>query len=197
MSDHPINFTAPMIRALLDGRKTMDRRLAWQEGGPKVIKGKPMTGFRRSSPWQRVKPGDRLWVRERYQAKAVGWYFETDTDGTVRHHWRNPMFMPRALSRLTLVVTATKIERVQEITAEDAKAEGIKLLGKLGKKNAYHWDTAFATDLRECHESARSAFRLLWNTIHGVGSWNANPECVCLTFTVHKTNIDALEDAAQ
>ena len=75
------------------------------------------------------------------------------------------MHMPRMDSRLTLIVTATKIERVQEISNEDAEAEGVK-----------------------CGEH----FKILWCDLYGYDSWDANPEVVALTFIIHKTNIDKM-----
>lgn len=92
------------------------------------------------------KPGDRLWVKEtwarcgvldecdppefvRYRADASCW----SPAGPVSGHghddpperWRPSIFMPRALSRLTLEVTGVRLERLQEISAEDIEAEGV------------------------------------------------------------------------
>ena len=181
MTDRPIIFSAPMILALLEGRKTMTRRLAWTEGKPKTIRGRANTGFRRASSWQKVSPGDRLFVRE-----AITWNPE---DGTLfytadqaplaamppagyeiaRAHISS-VFMPRWASRLTLTVTATRIERLQNITEEDAKAEGVLPPGNPG--------------------NAWPHFALIWTDLHGPGSWGANPEVVAISFTVEKRNID-------
>src|SRR5438477_7174905 len=60
MTDIPIIFSAPMVRALLAGDKTMTRRLAWRQVEDKLACGVIDV----PSPWQRVQPGDHLWVRE-------------------------------------------------------------------------------------------------------------------------------------
>jgi hypothetical protein len=106
--------------------------------------------------------------------------------------------MPRFFSRLSLIVTATKVERLQAISEADARAEGI------------FWDFSrdpFARGPGACHygtsaldtangrrgfNTARGAFQELWNRLHGTGAWDANPEVVAMTFTVHRCNIDAM-----
>jgi len=128
-----------MVRALLDGRKTMTRRLSLVERSIKGAFGtlgqkNPTAWY--ASVWQHILPGDRLWVREAWRSGAA-------PDSTLRirrrwllfradhqnHHgikdWRPPIHMPRRASRLTLTVTATRIERLQEISDEDAIAEGL------------------------------------------------------------------------
>lgn len=220
MTDRPIIFSAPMVRALLEDRKTMTRRLAWRGLGNRLM---PKNGIVRvvgasvkglvPSPWQRVKPGDRLWVREthyrygrwvengktnngqqrwRFRLSApakipdnTGVYFQTEIDQIdvafsrtqVGWHKRPSIFMPRWASRLTLTVTATKIDRVQSISEADATAEGIYPRGP---------EHPFGLGATEFGE--------LWRSLHGPDSWAANPEVVALTFTVHKQNIDETKE---
>lgn len=193
VKDHPIIFSGPMVRALLAGQKSMTRRLAWKEGPPKTIKGRAMTGFRRASPWQHVKPNDRLWVRETFACdieeippldyhdimKVRDIIYYAATNGTWPGRWRSPIHMPRTVSRLTLIVTAAKIEPLQEISEGDAEAEGVNAINMLDVKRQAAW-------------SARDDFAQLWNKLHGPDAWAANPEVVAITFAVHKTNIDAM-----
>lgn len=74
--------------------------------------------------------------------------------------WRRPaIFMPRAASRITLEITSVRVERLQDISEADAKAEGVAL------KNS---PAAFLT-------SYVRGFRDLWESINGPGSWAANP----------------------
>lgn len=200
MSDIPIIFSAPMVRALLEGRKTMTRRLATRSYVPRRFKNADVHAIEIASPWQRVKPGDRLWVREGL-LRSPEHHWRYAADGTViillrtdprvsamiawAHHKEGDnapsIHMPRWASRLTLIVVATKIERLQKISDADAVAEGCA--GTLGPNPDFpdEWDP-----------SPQEEFRELWGSLHGVDSWDANPEVVALTFTVHKTNIDAM-----
>lgn len=201
MTDRPTLFSAPMVRALIreveypGTGKTNTRRLAWKECPPPKGDTVPISWrctnrvgvMERPTIWQKVRPGDRLWVRE-----ALRWMPD---DGTVRYDatgnilepsqmpvgWQPSkefvpgMFMARWASRLTLVVTETKIERLQDIDGLEALAEGIT---------------------REEGVAPMRVFYRLWNSLHGEGAWQSNPEVVALTFTVHKVNIDAMENAA-
>lgn len=189
--DKPIIFSAPMIRALLDGRKTMTRRLAWRTFKARDGAYAGVADERALSPWQRVKPGDRLWVREAWSLTGEfsdatskylrGFYspervlgrhlrHRADADGydEASQAWRPSIHMPRWASRLTLTVTATKIERLAAISDADARAEGV---------------------------ADKAAFFDLWWTLHKPGD-DANPEVVALTFTVEKRNIGAGTKAA-
>ena len=198
MTDIPIIFSAPMIRAFMEDRKIMTRRLAWTVRNPpkKELEAARAEGYAGvlkktvSSPWQRVKPGDRLWVREAFcwpnGQKKVAWH-RTDSpwDGDDSIKWRPSIHMPRRVSRLTLIVEATKIEPLQEITEYDARAEGVEFRdGCFGTWNA--------DGTMRCGgaENAVEAFRCLWINLHGSGSWEANPEVVALTVRIIKANID-------
>lgn len=170
------------------------------------------------APWARTKVGDRLWVRETWRsAKAHDAYsgkemaqrcsaagyrspwapIEYVADGA-RGNWephvgdigryRHAPFMPRWASRLTLVVTDVRVERLQEISEDDAVAEGVE-------NDTDGWrDYLFPGT--QCCASARDSFRTIWDSLHGTGSWDANPWVVAITFTVHLINIDHMEKAA-
>ena len=152
--------------------------------------------------WQKVRPGDRLWVRETwsgYIEKVAGsaegclWaaYRATDEDNFLPGmKWKSPIHMPRRFSRLTLVVTETRMQRVQEISYEGIVAEGVK--GPFSQSTAAIPGPA-ARDAWE--EKAEYAWEDTWISLHGQASWESNPEVVALTFEVRKSNIDALEAA--
>lgn len=230
MTDRPIIMPAPMVRALLDGRKTQTRRLKnryvplkWGQGYNPV-----------PTIWQSVKPGDRLWVRETHAfetCREVGWYpppFEdgrplrkfddpdwgqywdqahyraTDKEPELayddvddpRCRWRPSIHMPREFSRLTLLVTATKMERVKEISPSDAELEGAYQLSKIGDDPAHSPWTMTGEGWR--WDTPDRAFQKYWRELHDTrtfDSWEDNPEVVALTFTVHQQNIDQMSEA--
>lgn len=96
---------------------------------------------------------------------------------------RPSIHMPRWASRLTLTVTATKLERLQDISEDDAIAEGISWSDDY---EGYHTE-----DCRHFHgRSAARSFEQLWEHLHGPDAWAANPELVCPSFTVAVGNID-------
>lgn len=221
MTDLPIIFSAPMVRALLDGRKTQTRRLV-----------KPVRGYERHNicrpdlaalahevwwhgEFERVgvmqscpfgQPGDRLWVRESIcQSSALLSYA---AGGPVSNHiwpWDRPsrpsIHMPRWASRLTLVVTDVRVERLQDISEEDAQAEGLKFLSKDGGR-VWKWGIPDRDGWPGTDDDGwpwhmwcvghRPAFAALWDRLHGADAWARNPWVWALTFTVHRCNIDAM-----
>lgn len=188
MREHPIIFSGPMVRALLDGRKTQTRRLAWRVAPAAVRFDDPSAGMTpgQPSPWQRVQPGDRLWVREAWKLVPASAYrcsegvqqtlnpndpdwaavyragWDRSTGGTP---WRPSIHMPRWASRITLHVEAVRVERLQDITDADAAAEGVA-----------------ARAAEEPVGMAAYRFRDLWDSLHGPEAWDANPEVVVLQF---------------
>lgn len=210
MTDLPIIMSAPMVLATLreiekpGTGKTMTRRLARR--AEKIETGF-WTGHRDApSPWQRVKAGDRMWVRE-------GWRWNVDYESTAcyradypsdntppvpepYYRWRSPLHLARAYSRLTLIVTATKIERLQDIDHIDALREGIErrvepVDGKPTVIFSADFDNLGGADLDPVRH-----FQLLWTWLHGKESWGANPEVVCLTFRPVLANIDTIAKEA-
>lgn len=201
MTDRPIIFSAPMVRALLAGTKTQTRRLA--DAGGKPMPGLYETDDRgmlvpipRPSPWRKAKPGDRLYVREAWHAarsldttppKDIPRDADIEPAATARNYaeiglkgkLRPSIHMPRWASRLTLIVTDVRVQRLQEITEEDARAEGAE------------WRAFEAMVTSGLPDGHRCGFADLWNTLHGPDAWAANPWIVALTFTVERRNIDA------
>ncbi len=197
MTDRPIIFSAPMVRALLAGRKTQTRRLA-------------------SSPLARCAAGDRLWVRE---AWACHWatddqkprdidpalwsvrYLADDVirpascDGSTAlleqcRRGRPSIFMPRWASRVTLVVEAVRVEQLQAIGEKDAEAEGCVKLRATGRAVEQQGDQHFGTVWPTC----RAWYADLWDSLHPVGQrWDDGPAVTALTFRVVRGNIDQVE----
>ena len=212
----PIIFSGPMVRALLEGRKTMTRR---------VLKGNLLGDFDKvfqlddgswhhtASDGSHMSPvsvpyarGDLLYVRESWAARLDEDHIRArDLTRSLAFFWadgpayccntgcagaagrvRAAMHLPRRLSRLTLEVTDVRVERVQDISEDDAAAEGVEL----GPSDRPDWGWRGAPGLPDRFH-ASEAFRDLWDSINekrGFG-WDANPWVVALTFTVHKQNV--------
>jgi len=106
--------------------------------------------------------------------------------------WLSPVYMPRWASRLTLIVTDVRVQRVQEISADDAVAEGINhtMLDCYGP--ACPSDPEWSCNLHGCC-GRREVFRDLWDATHAKRpehQWKANPWVCALTFDVMRANID-------
>lgn len=234
----PILFSAPMIRALIDGQKTQTRRIMKVQppaSDYKLSTCVATTGSAKAvgkQHWVKVsdcgyrilddshpyflcpygKPGDLLWVRETFQIDPSGYgptriyYPANDQDMHVDHSgkpdliaqadrlWTEPgvcrpsIHIPRWASRLTLELTGVRVERLNDISEEDAKSEGIFEAGNLG---FYMYDSK-GTPGKHCCDSARSTYACLWESINGPASLQANPFVWVLEFRVHQQNIDAL-----
>ena len=94
--------------------------------------------------------------------------------------------MRRRASRLTLIVTEVRVERLQDISRADAIAEGLTLASNV-MEEFWRWPEPHHKNL---WLSPPAAYRHLWNAINGADAWDANPWIVAITFTVEKRNID-------
>lgn len=223
MKERPILFNGPMIRAILDGRKTQTRRVIKTSAkefcdlngvGDAVFTDDGIKFRAVRCPYGDV--GDRLWVRETFVLENnyeyhgewplptdgrpiqyrdggfdYGSYeliphyratdpdphivpYECDGDNDDRTRWKPSIFMPRWASRITLEVKSVRVERVQDISYEDAVIEGIERINSIGP-------------LRACgfkdygngpgHMQPQESFRSLWDSINfkrGHG-WCFNP----------------------
>lgn len=198
MTERPIIFSAPMVRAILEGRKTQTRRILKPQPAKVNMVGLRYDDGKLECEGQRLPcvPGDRLWVREMWRAEArfdkmplrteptgavVSYeadYNQEPNDGC-RGRLRSSIHMPRWASRITLEVKAVSVQRLQEISEEEAKAGGMFRIGTppLGgwKSDASNRNTPIFGD-------AYRAFRHLWNNLHGPGSWDANPWVAAISF---------------
>jgi hypothetical protein len=217
MKERQILFSAPMVRALLDGSKTQTRRIVkWQgrKGFPhyfnRAFIDNPAGVQRLCVPFHHPDdlstlegapavrhycpqgdPGDRLWVRETIELRTMqGNSFPSpvySADGAhvmdgekkasnhefMRRRVRPSIHMPRWASRITLEITDVRVERLQDISEEDAKAEGIEQIG-------CNWRNYL--DGADSMTSPIHSYRTLWESINGAGSWDANPWVWCITF---------------
>lgn len=179
MKQRPILFQGAMVRALLDGSKTQTRRVV-KKPNPDMYFPRDMQGqMAMHCPYG--QPGDRLWVRETwaYHVMAMGsvrdelgpWVYAAD--GSVAQQarlcdrWRPSIHMHRAASRITLEVTGVRVERLQDISEADSIAEGIEQHPK------GLWLPC--AEKGKAHVSPQRAYRDLWQSINGSGSWDANP----------------------
>ena len=190
-----------MVRALLAGTKTQTRRIinpqppadfvsvTWDASGTLTLCPAALAFSPFHKAVRRIKPGDRLWVRETlfrdpdlwvYAAdKApVGWPARGDLAGKVRDYVPS-IHMARVASRLTLNVTGVKVERLRDITLADICAEGLA-------RSIYEFKPV---------QRGFDAWLELWDGINGPGSWDANPWVAAYTFTVHHQSIDQMEAA--
>ncbi len=222
MRERPIPFSAPLVRAILEGRKTQTRRIVqspaknMQRAGTTVIKHRPP-----GDPWYRDhvwsmrnrmgvwgdyteadfralcpygQPGDRLWVREAWQEICEAGDGECHclppADEPEPNHrialradegwgwvetWRPSIHMPRWASRLTLEVTGVRAERLQAISQEDARAEGVVPLTP--PHGSIAPDQKLSSGERFGDAPHRCAFACLWDEINadrGCG-WDINP----------------------
>ncbi|MBX9404542.1 hypothetical protein K5E40_02480 [Pseudomonas baetica] len=235
VKERPILFSAPMLRAILDGRKTVTRRAlnaqALKNIGYGVQLGEchelPSEGplhpnsvgyYTSFCPFG--FPGDRLWVRETWYCDHFevqkGPYLQPAdmhdldqsredgelvyaADGLAPYEqeqptWKPSIHMPRWACRILLEITDVRVERLQDISEEQALAEGCfftdhgKACFHSGKgvrdaahcelpesthqqRNGWMWDKT--TSHEQCLGSARNAFGNLWQTTGG--DWGANP----------------------
>jgi hypothetical protein len=199
IKERPILFSAPMVRAILEGRKTVTRRVV--KGGqiPTEDASVPVGGPRWNAIGQRDprygfcvhgttevecaqelarfgrcpygKPGDRLWVREAWaqinvaQAPGESWvvYRECDNRTDYGGPWKPSIHTRRRDSRILLEITDVRVERLQDISRSDIRAEGLQCPPELASDDV-------SPNYRDWYPAA---WRELWESTGG--DWEANP----------------------
>jgi hypothetical protein len=195
MKEHPIIFSTPMVQAILEGRKTMTRRIIKPQ--PECINNdlpKPMEDAIKELQILRKKglntirigtggfifpdcpygqPGDLLWVRETWKSSGFNAEYSTmvivykageykvcvmpdEYPLFMQNRWKPSIHMPKAAARIWLKVVNVRVERLQDISNEEARKEGVK------EEDSVMGDF-------------RPGFLKIWDKIHGPESWNLNP----------------------
>ena len=237
--EYPILFTGPMVRAILEGRKTQTRRIVKIHAGNRVIRNgyyiemhdiglmwKPVGG----QPWEPFpkdrtgeycpygKVGDRLWVRETwrpdvnendisgYLYKADDCFIEIENSEKAADQWlylrkpeeqwpvmkppvwRPSIHMPRVASRLLLEVVNVRVERLQDISEEDAIAEGVEPYCGADYQKCFSCSHRkkcqfdglyrdYTTEEDGFPANAKNSFKSLWDSINRDRGhrWDTNP----------------------
>ncbi len=194
MKERGMIFNGEQVRAILDGRKTQARWPLKPQPGPLGVHPQMAENGGRYGT-----VGDRIWVREtwglmcyhdptdwceggiagvseselreRYSVEhRANWKLHSEAA-----HWRPSIHMPRWASCITLEITGVRVERVQDITEEDAKAEGVEQVVFLGET---YWKLKTPVlnpggGERIGVREAKVAFQNLWDSIYN--NWDANP----------------------
>lgn len=201
VSEKPILFSPPMIRALLAGTKRQTRRICALQDPRDYERGGAMwTDLQQADRCRYGKAGGILYVKEgtwmwcdkqpngvtakgraKFRYVPVGQhvrYCATDTKPTERideyprHQWKHKVarFMPKWASRITLTITDVRVQRLQDISEEDAAAEG-----------ALHAPSVITGN----HPTARVCFERLWDQINPDAPWESSPWVCCLSFEIN------------
>lgn len=186
MTERPIIFSTPMVRALFTGTKTQTRRViksvfpeCVRSSRHDQLEGAYWFYNRAGRPLQLLpcpygKPGDLLWVKETHgyggdADKPVLFYRATDPETSIRGNWKSSLFMRREDSRILLEIVSIDASRLHDISETDAKAEGLyqDQAGRLTTWSASQEAQEFLHPI--------DAYRDLWESINGSSSWNVNP----------------------
>jgi len=228
--DRPILFSGEMVRAILEGRKTQTRRVVktlvntvdgteycfhltkdgmWEVGFDYQ---NGMGDFLRYMKCPYGQIGDRLWVRETFHQHYSGGVlggrpcYRADNDCLNPSNiipWKHSIFMPRWASRITLEIVNVRVERLQDISENDASKEGCNLewyANNAGSANLWPcptcggnqvYPTAYPpdygvieVDCDDCNTS-KKMFKHLWESINNkTYPWDSNPWVWVVEFKV-------------
>lgn len=201
IKERPILFSAPMVRAILESRKTVTRRALNAQALKNIGYGVQLGECHelpREGPLHPNsigyytdfcpigQPGDRLWVRETFiDLRGTGVEHRPDPDGPLQRYayaadcrpgshsdearkdfglkYKPSIHMPRAACRILLEITDVRVERLQDISRADIRAEGLQCPPELASDDV-------SPNYRDWYPAA---WRELWNSTGG--NWDANP----------------------
>lgn len=168
----PILFSTPMVESIQDNTKTQTRR---------IVKGSiPIGNWDDTVKFSKIQEGDILWVRETWQYDyhwvqgKGGYVYKVDRPAPsimLDHKWKPSIFMPKDACRIFLKVKSVRLEKLQDISKQDAISEGIEV----SSSSTYKDYIDYPHDIFEWFTSPIDSFQSLWLSINGKKSWNENP----------------------
>jgi hypothetical protein len=211
VTEIPVLFQTDMVKAILEDRKTQTRRGFNQPyyltNSTQSFKG---MGFINGNPNQFAasigsenfstlfkckygKPGDLIWVRETWSKIEARIIYQAEGDlsevleehGLDKMRWKPSIHMPKSAARIWLMVESISCERVQDISREDAIAEGIKKTKSTLPDKKEAWSNySLEEDDSPYYFNPKHSFQSLWESINGKKSWNSNPWVWVIKFRV-------------
>lgn len=188
MNAKPILFSTPMVQAIMRGHKNQTRRVikpAPDHNGVYETAMAPGMGalnnkwaIKKDGRFERIKcpygvRGDLLWVRETFNNTCGDTLYRADGIELGCAKWKPSIFMPKDLSRLTLLIRDIRVERLNDISTMDARYEGAPAVSYVGQTGVAH---------------PIVCFRSLWESINGKDSWSDNPWVWVVEFDVIRMN---------
>ncbi|HFF9139710.1 TPA: hypothetical protein ACQ9T4_002903 [Yersinia enterocolitica] len=185
MNEKPILFNSEMVQAILSGRKTQTRRIISEKTlhlfDVAAIAGEchplGLCDQRSQSYYLEFcplgNPGDQLWVRETFGDCGVRLVYRADSDdgaACIVKRWTPSIHMPRWASRINLLITGVRVERLNDISEQDAISEGLECYVDDGVPYYGPFNNG------DCRPDV--VFRGLWDSIYGKKegeNWQANP----------------------
>jgi hypothetical protein len=199
--ERPMLFSTDMVKAILEGRKSQTRRVLENQSDGNVIEfGHEWELKELLARCPKGKPGDLIWVKETFQYCMIDddedshekiLYRANPEDQDILNQfedpiWRASMFMPKSASRIWLEITDVRIEQLQDITNEDAKAEGVKrVIDKVTGWCGYD----YLSDSYNLLTLPVDSFFSLWKKIHKMDRYDKlpNPWVWVISFKVLST----------
>jgi hypothetical protein len=188
MKERPILFSTPMVQAIMEGRKTQTRRIAKGHALQFLDAGLLSEYVSKQDLCPYGELGDILWVRETWalpvdaDGNDAGYQYKADySDGSERWKWKPSIHMQKSACRLFLQITYIAIERLNDISDDDAIAEGI--IGWSDASGFGHPDHDYPTV-----DNPVESYKSLWKKINGEESWNENPWVWVIEFKRIKRN---------
>lgn len=199
MKERPILMSTDMVKALLDGRKTQTRRLLKHQPLDVLPMNNPIEDgwvtlmTRNPNHGQVIKcrygvVGDRLWVRETWYStidkkELLGYVADGDYPHKQEYRIRPSIFMYRKFSRITLEITDIRVQRLQEISEDDAVAEGIQRL-PLQENEIGCWYSATPENHKSHGRTRVMAYKKLWDSINSKSGhgWDKNEWVWAISF---------------
>jgi hypothetical protein len=191
MKEHPIIFSTEMVQAILEGRKTMTRRIikpqpqcidyTWEDPVGYDIKGRCAIQddeLQCLISCKYGRDGDQLWVREKWENDLgrVNFYagnIKVETNVAYRRltKWKPSIHLKRKDARINLLIKSIRVERLKDISQDDARKEGV--FCSESPIGPCYLD--YLSGQCNAMTTAKLSFQSLWKKINGTGSWDANP----------------------